>query len=67
MDHTLCHSGLGLVCLKRCGAQAAKDMGGLFSTAAVPHADQRAAPLLAHGLAKELNAPLGAASAGLCS
>ena len=40
-------------------------MAGLFSAAEVPHAEQRAGPLLAHGLAKELNAPLGAAAAGL--
>ena len=57
----------GLPLLQRGGAQAAKDMGGLFSTAEVPHADERAAPLLARGLAKELRAPLGAAIAGLCS
>lgn len=43
-------------------------MAGLLTKEEAAHADQRAAPLLAHGLAKELKMPFGAAmcAAGLC-
>ena len=37
-------------------------MGRLFSSAEAPHADQRAGPLFAHALAKDLSVPAGAAA-----